>query len=887
MGLFDRLTEALIGQEVLPPGVRERLELAAAYADRGDAGEAARILDELAAEQPRLPAVWRARGELRRREGDLEAAVAAFGRAVDLGPGDAQALLGLGEVLLGLGRTEPAEDAFRRALAVARDRRDEARAHAGRGRTAAARRDWARAARELALALTEPGFDPGAGRTELEAALGRAQIASGNPEGAVWLGRAARRPGAPAALVAEAARAQTRPDAAVDLLANALATPSPDDNQRAVLHATHAEALVAAGRPAEAEAALRRAQEMPPETLAPAARAAVERARRQLATAQGAWTEACAAAEAERAAGGTVPWPVRLTLALGARDRAPLSALLADRTAEVTRAADALAAWLNGAPSDDDLVTLATFAGDAGTRRFVAGVRARPAPAGDLAALLAYGCELALQTPELTRHAPALLRAQEAYAAHGSVDRPLRVAVVGEFSAGKSSFVNALAQGDVAAVGVTPTTATLNLLRFGPDGARVVFVDGRTLALPRESVVPFLTSLSDSNPAATGVTAAGIRQVEIFAPLPLLRTIEILDTPGLNSVRPEHEALAREALVEADALIWVFSAHQAAKASERDALALAHEAGQRVLAILNKAEAIDDAELPTLVAEVKRALGDRIAALVPFSARRARRDGAAGDERARVLAAIDEVIVAHAPALKRRAALFALQRFVRAATASPPATAATETALAPVPLALENVETQVRAALASERLQLRAALETELRRAAGEALDIIRPRGLLAGPTEVQGTRRDLVLDLLEQTIERELERVRERMAQAAAGGPPLASAIDAALARFAAYARGLFAGGAVDGLIRQEAIARLDRRALERAFARAVPDPEPELLTPLAVAIDAAFAQAHAHAARQSARAEVLAAAHEERVTRPLAALAGAIAALPPANDR
>ena len=44
--------------------------------------------------------------------------------------------------------------------------------------------------------------------------------------------------------------------------------------------------------------------------------------------------------------------------------------------------------------------------------------------------------------------------------------RPVRVAIVGEFNAGKSTFINALIGADVAPTGVLPTTATLHHLRY-------------------------------------------------------------------------------------------------------------------------------------------------------------------------------------------------------------------------------------------------------------------------------------------------------------------------------------------------------------------------------------------------------------------------------------
>jgi len=49
---------------------------------------------------------------------------------------------------------------------------------------------------------------------------------------------------------------------------------------------------------------------------------------------------------------------------------------------------------------------------------------------------------------------------------------------MGEFNAGKSTFINALIGEEVAPMGVTPTTATLNVLRYGAERrVRVVHFD--------------------------------------------------------------------------------------------------------------------------------------------------------------------------------------------------------------------------------------------------------------------------------------------------------------------------------------------------------------------------------------------------------------------------
>src|SRR4051812_44366546 len=85
--------------------------------------------------------------------------------------------------------------------------------------------------------------------------------------------------------------------------------------------------------------------------------------------------------------------------------------------------------------------------------------------------------------------------------------------VVGEFNTGKSAFVNALLGTQVCEEGVTPTTARIQIIRYGDvlgihkdeDGSRV-----------------------------------------ISAPVERLRDLQIVDTPGTNAIHREHERLTRD-----------------------------------------------------------------------------------------------------------------------------------------------------------------------------------------------------------------------------------------------------------------------------------------------------------------------------------------------------
>ncbi len=237
--------------------------------------------------------------------------------------------------------------------------------------------------------------------------------------------------------------------------------------------------------------------------------------------------------------------------------------------------------------------------------------------------------------------------------------RPVRLVIVGEFNAGKSTFINALIGADVAPTGVLPTTATLHHLRWAPDRiARISFIQGHE---PPERTLP----LDDLRGTLKSLDAATIRRVEILMPLAFLVRVEIMDTPGFNAPDPRHSQVARSAFEEADAAIWLLDATQAMKQSEREVLEDAKRATLPVQILVNKADRLSPAELEHVMHEVDVALRDTgIVSLAPPLALSARKAlaGKLGDARAldesgwsATQSLLEERIVARSDELKERA----------------------------------------------------------------------------------------------------------------------------------------------------------------------------------------------------------------------------------------
>ena len=140
------------------------------------------------------------------------------------------------------------------------------------------------------------------------------------------------------------------------------------------------------------------------------------------------------------------------------------------------------------------------------------------------------------------------------------LDELFLMVVVGEFNAGKSALVNALLGEKVLPEGATPTTSRVTLVKWGEQVA--------------EQVV-------DENFA-------------IYTyPLPLLKELNIVDTPGTNAVIRYHERLTEEFVPRSDLVLFTTSADHPLTESERQFLERILAWGKKVVFVLNKADIVE------------------------------------------------------------------------------------------------------------------------------------------------------------------------------------------------------------------------------------------------------------------------------------------------------
>lgn len=107
-----------------------------------------------------------------------------------------------------------------------------------------------------------------------------------------------------------------------------------------------------------------------------------------------------------------------------------------------------------------------------------------------------------------------------------------RVAVVGEFNRGKTTFVNALLGKEILPADYLPTTAAINRITYSDNpSAYIIMKNGQKKSVPIEELAEYVTKLS----AAATENASQIQEAVLEYPSLFCRNgVDLIDTPGMN-----------------------------------------------------------------------------------------------------------------------------------------------------------------------------------------------------------------------------------------------------------------------------------------------------------------------------------------------------------------
>lgn len=174
------------------------------------------------------------------------------------------------------------------------------------------------------------------------------------------------------------------------------------------------------------------------------------------------------------------------------------------------------------------------------------------------------------------------------------------IVIVGEFSAGKSTFLNAVMGDRYLPSFTSETTATINYLKHtdkSPNG-RTLQIDYKNPATPtkygeatKEEIAKNVSTLGGEQ------VVQDIESVTLYLDSPLLKQgITLVDSPGLNGVAKGHAEVTERQIERSHACIYMFAASQPGSKSDFETLAMLSERFDNIFLVLNQIDKIKKSE---------------------------------------------------------------------------------------------------------------------------------------------------------------------------------------------------------------------------------------------------------------------------------------------------
>ncbi|AGX06468.1 hypothetical protein N288_23145 [Bacillus infantis NRRL B-14911] len=195
---------------------------------------------------------------------------------------------------------------------------------------------------------------------------------------------------------------------------------------------------------------------------------------------------------------------------------------------------------------------------------------------------------------------------------------PVKVVLMGEVKAGKSTLLNALAGAEVSPVNIAEATASIIEIYHSPERVgKIIRSNCTEINGSPEEIYDLLQEHHGDLDFFKDV-----EEIKLGFPLPNLQKLHIVDTPGLATVSKQNAKKTEDYIQQSDVVVWVFSAHHLGQADIEDKVEEVDELGKPIVGIINRIDEVIG-DIGKLVDYLDTRLNLYITDVFPLSAKQA------------------------------------------------------------------------------------------------------------------------------------------------------------------------------------------------------------------------------------------------------------------------
>ncbi|MCV3463931.1 dynamin family protein [Campylobacter lari] len=199
-----------------------------------------------------------------------------------------------------------------------------------------------------------------------------------------------------------------------------------------------------------------------------------------------------------------------------------------------------------------------------------------------------------------------------------SYKKAINIAIIGQFSSGKSTLLNLILQKECLPTGVVPVTFKPTFLRYAREYfLRVEYEDGSDEIVDIDELAKFSDQRNELKET---------KSLHLFAPIELLKDITLIDTPGLNANDIDTLTTFKE-LSFMHSAIWLSLIDNAGKKSEEDTIRANAKLLERGgICVLNQKDKLNQDELENVLNYVHLVFDKYFEKIIAISCKEAKYD---------------------------------------------------------------------------------------------------------------------------------------------------------------------------------------------------------------------------------------------------------------------